>query len=207
MKEFLMSSTRLSSSRTLGLIAITALTLAPSLALAHLGADADHTHGSGFSAGLMHPFSGLDHLCAMLAVGLWSALTARARQLWIAPTAFAGVLGLGALAGMSGLGMAGIEPVVAASLLVLGLLVSTRIQLPPVAGAALVGLFAAFHGFAHGTELQGMQALAGMLLGTVSLHLIGISLGLGLKRLTPIWSQALGGGIVVTGAVLLAGLT
>lgn len=176
----------------------------PGLALAHIGADAGGHHGSGFEMGFAHPFTGLDHLLAMIAVGIWSAMTAR--RVWLAPTAFAGMLGVGAVLAMSGLALPVVEPVVAASLLVIGLLVATRAALPAPAGMALVGAFALFHGFAHGTELAGAAALAGMLLGTMSLHVSGIAIGLMLRSRGLVWSRALGGVVALAGAGLLAGV-
>ena len=150
---------------------------APALALAHAG-DASHAHAS-LVDGLLHPFTGLDHLAAMLAVGVWSALAVR--PVWLAPLAFVALLVAGAVAGLMGLAMPGVEPMIAASLLVLGLLVAWRRQMPAVAAAGLAGLFAFFHGAAHGVELgaHGGQwaALVGMVLATAALHIAGITLG------------------------------
>ena len=146
----------------------------PLATLAHTGADAGSHHG--FLTGFMHPLTGLDHLAAMLAVGLWSALVARRAWpdlLW-APAGFAAMLLVGALAGLQGLEVPGVEPMIAASLLVMGLLVATRLRVPGPVAALLVGAFAAFHGLAHGYELAGEPGaaltLAGMLSATVLLH-------------------------------------
>jgi urease accessory protein len=145
-------------------------------ALAHTGADA-HTH-AGFAAGFLHPLTGADHLAAMLALGFWSALAVR--PAWTAPAAFVLLLALGALAGFGGLAVPAVEPMIVASLLVLGLLVASRRGLPLAAAAGLAGLFAFFHGAAHGAELAGdgaWSALAGMVLATAGLHGIGIAAG------------------------------
>jgi len=146
----------------------------PLATLAHTGADAGSHHG--FLTGFMHPLTGLDHLAAMLAVGLWSALVARRAWpdlLW-APAGFAAMLLVGALAGLQGLEVPGVEPMIAASLLVMGLLVATRLRVPGPVAALLVGAFAAFHGLAHGYELAGEPGaaltLAGMLSATVLLQ-------------------------------------
>ena len=150
----------------------------PSLAMAHVGADAGNHHG--FSAGFVHPLTGTDHLVAMVAVGMWSALTARnteARTLAVAPLSFAALLLTGALLATAGLGFLAIEPMIAASLLVLGLLVALRQAMAPALGAALVGGFALFHGAAHGGELGGGAALAGMVVATALLHGVGLVLG------------------------------
>lgn len=182
------------------------LTLAalPGLALAHLGGDAGSHHEIGFAAGFSHPFTGLDHVFAMIAVGIWSALASR--RIWLAPSAFAGMLGIGALFGMAGVSLPLVEPMVAASLLVIGLLVAVRSSLPGTVSLMLIGGFALFHGLAHGSELMGAAALAGMLLGTLTLHLFGIGIGLMLKTRQAIWSQALGGLVGLVGAGLLAGI-
>jgi urease accessory protein len=153
----------------------------PGLALAH-GAPGDHAH-DGVLAGLTHPFTGLDHLLAMIAVGLWCALGGRdTHRRWIAPLAFVLLLLTGALAARAGLTLPGVEPMIAASLLALGLLIGAAITLPPALVALAIGGFAFFHGLAHGQELAGVAALVGMVLGTVLLHLAGFALGRALMR-------------------------
>ncbi|XHS76906.1 HupE/UreJ family protein [Burkholderiaceae bacterium UC74_6] len=174
------------------------LLLVPALALAHTGDGSLHDHG--FVAGLAHPFTGLDHLGAMLAVGLWSALSQRGRSVLVAPLSFAALLLVGALLGMAGFTLPAVEPMVAASVLVLGLLAAARLHLNAVASGALVGAFALFHGLAHGAELQGYAALAGMVTATAALHAIGIALGL---TLSPRLARVAGGGIVVLGLALV----
>ena len=182
----------------------------PLAALAHTGVDAGMHHG--FMTGLMHPLTGLDHLAAMLAVGLWSALVARRAWpdlLW-APAGFAAMLLVGALAGLQGLEVPGVEPMIAASLLVMGLLVATRLQVPGPVAALLVGAFAAFHGLAHGYELAGEPGaaltLAGMLSATVLLHGVGIGLGWALRH-APRWTpQVTGGAVALLGLAMLTRL-
>ncbi|MFT4269053.1 MAG: HupE/UreJ family protein [Xenophilus sp.] len=179
-------------------------------ALAHTGADAG-AHHHGFPAGFMHPLTGPDHLAAMLAVGLWSALAARnGRELLAAPLGFAAMLLVGALMGLAGAVLPAVEPMIAASLLVLGLLVFTRKRLPALASAALVGVFAVFHGLAHGQELAGESdaalTLAGMLAATVLLHAAGIALGWALRH-APRWVPRLAGiAVALLGAALLGGV-
>ena len=167
---------------------------------AHTGADAGAHHG--FVAGLLHPFTGLDHLAAMLAVGLWSALTLN-RRVWLAPLAFVSLLLVGALHGPA-LGVPAVEPMIALSLLVLGLFVAARVKAAAPVGAFLVGAFALFHGAAHGEELRGEAALAGMVLGTCALHALGLALGLRLRERNVWWTRAAGGAVALLGAVLLA---
>ena len=179
----------------------------PTLALAHGGADLGHAHGAlrSMAAGFAHPFAGWDHLAAMVAVGLWGSLTRQ--PLWRAPLAFSGALLAGALLGLSGIALPAIEPMIAASLLVLGLLVASGARLPWGMGVALVAGFAVFHGAAHGTELAGPQAglaLAGMVLATASLHALGLGLGMALRGRSAWLPRLAGGAVALFGATLLA---
>jgi urease accessory protein len=191
-------------------ILIAAACALPLAASAHTGVGAAGHHG--FVTGFLHPLSGLDHLAAMVAVGLWSALTARRAWpdlLW-APLGFAVMLQAGALLGLAGVQLPAVAPMIAASLLVLGLLVATQRRLPALAATALVGVFAVFHGVAHGQELAGESGaaltLAGMLAATVLLHAAGITIG-GALRYTPRWMPRLAGAAAVAfGVALLGGL-
>jgi urease accessory protein len=183
---------------------LTVLLAAPTLALAHVGADGAHAH-TGFAEGFAHPFTGLDHLAAMLAVGLWSGLAAqRLRDAAWAPIAFAAMLLVGALAGMAGITLPAVEPVIAASVLVLGLLAATRLRLAGVVAASLVGAFAVFHGLAHGSELAGGAALAGMVLATALLHGAGLAIGRALRTRGQWAPRLAGAAVAVFGAGLLA---
>lgn len=203
--------------RTIMATSAATLGLATTAVLAHTG-DLGHVHGAdaagSFFQGALHPLTGLDHLAAMVSVGLWSALTSaegRTRSLWPAPAAFAITLLVGALLGLGGLQLPGVEPMIAASLLVMGLLVCTRTALPPLAGGALVAVFALFHGLAHGAELAGghaAAALTGMVLSTAALHTAGIALGLLLRdkgqAAAGRWAaRAAGLGVAVFGTTLL----
>ena len=195
---------------------LAAATLA-SVAQAHVGADGlAHHHGAfdSFTAGAAHPLTGLDHLAAMISVGLWSALTlgakaapsASARHLLSAPLAFAATLLIGALMALNGVTLPGVEPMIAASLLALGLLVATRTALPPGLGAALVAGFALFHGLAHGQELGGHAgaALTGMVLSTMALHTVGIGFGLALRQRSRWLPRIAGVGVATLGLGLLS---
>jgi len=182
----------------------------PLIASAHTGADSGHHHG--FVAGFLHPLAGADHLAAMVAVGLWSALTARRAWpdlLW-APLGFAAMLLVGAVAGLGGVQLPAVEPMIAASLLVLGLLVLTQRRLPGLAAAALVGVFAVFHGIAHGQELAGESAaattLAGMLAATLVLHGAGIAIGRSLRQSHRWLPRLAGAAVAMFGIALLGGL-
>ena len=188
---------------TLILIAATALSTSAS---AHLGTDSGTHHT--LVDGLLHPLTGLDHLAAMLAVGLWSALSATsARRMWLAPVAFAGMLLVGALLGLNGMELPAVEPMIAASLLVMGLLVATRAKLPLAVTAGVVGVFAVFHGIAHGTELagggNGFAPLLGMLVATIALHLAGVGLGLALRSHSVWWPRVVGGLTALLGGAFL----
>ncbi|MEN9401753.1 MAG: hypothetical protein RL091_456 [Verrucomicrobiota bacterium] len=154
--------------------------LLPVLAQAHPGHDGDHDFGWDFNTGFTHPFLGWDHLVAMLAVGLWAVqLGGRAR--WMVPASFVTVMALGAALARTGVSIPGVEQLIAASVLVIGLLIATATKLPVAAGMSLVGLFAAFHGFAHGVEMPvSTEALgygAGFILATILVHCAGIGLG------------------------------
>ena len=181
---------------------ITVLTgLLPLVAASHTGGPA---HGHDFLSGFVHPLSGLDHLAAMLAVGLWSGLALR--RAWQAPLAFVLLMLLGAVAARAGLELPLQEPMIAASVLCLGLLAALRLRLAPLLAAALVGGFAFFHGLAHGAELDGDLALLGLLLATALLHGAGLLLGLALRRqltLAALGAPVLGGGIALFGCALL----
>ena len=162
-----------------------ALLLLSTTASAHGGQLDDAWHGTtaAIAAGWAHPYSGADHLAAMLAVGLWSALTMRC--MWPAPLVFATMLLVGALLGMAGVAWSAVEPAIAVSALVLGLLVVTRSRWPAAAGLALTAVFALAHGIAHGQQLgtaRGSWVLAGLLTATLLLHTVGIALGLAAQR-------------------------
>jgi urease accessory protein len=178
--------------------------LAANAAQAHLIS----AQGAGFAAGFAHPFSGLDHLLAMVAVGLWAAqLGGRAR--WLVPLAFMGAMAAGAGLALAGVRLPAVETGIASSVMILGLLVAISARLPAVTSAVLVGAFAVFHGHAHGTELPqaASEALygAGFLLATAALHATGLGLGAALhRRLASAWLRALGGGIAAIGAVMWA---
>lgn len=191
----------------LSLAAALALTLWTSGADAHTGADGGVHHG--FFSGFLHPITGLDHLTAMLGVGLWSTLSAAAldrRLLW-APLGFTLILLAGALLGFSGVQAGGVEPMIATSVLLVGLLAATRLPMPGIAAAALVGVFAVFHGLAHGLELApqdgGLSALAGMALATLALHGAGMLAGVALRGHHRWLPRLLGAGIALFGASLL----
>ena len=134
-------------------------------------------HGAGLAAGLAHPFIGLDHLLAIIAVGIWAGQLG-GRAVWLIPLTFVSVMAAAASLASFGLLLPLIEPAIACSVLVLGLLIAGSVRLPTSLGALLVGLFAVFHGYAHGLELpQAASPIlygAGFVLATALLHGLGI---------------------------------
>ena len=198
--------------RSLACTAALAL-LATGSAYAHPG-HVGHSSDSSFATGFMHPFSGLDHVLAMVAVGLWAAQ--RGGRLMVAlPAVFVGVMVLGGAAAMTGLPIPMVESGIAASVLIMGLLVAAAAKFPAAPSLALVALFAVFHGHAHGTELSvssgAFDYTAGFALATAILHLIGIAISTGARKAldgtTEQWALRAGGGLVTAAGVLMvAGL-
>lgn len=151
-----------------------------------LAASSAHAHvqqgqAEGFVTGLEHPWSGLDHVLAMIAVGLWGAQLGNP-AIWLLPITFPMVMSLGALLGLLGIPLPGIEIGVALSAIVLGIMVLGELRPKLILAAVLVGCFAIFHGHAHGTELpagqSGMLYSMGFVIATGCLHGIGITIGL-----------------------------
>jgi urease accessory protein len=139
---------------------------------------------AGFAAGFGHPFTGLDHLAAMIAVGAWA--TAFDRGAWKLPAAFLAAMSAGAAFGLQGNGLPGVEYGIAASVIVSGVLAATqcRFSLPPA--AAVAALFGLFHGHAHGTELpagaDGLLFGLGVVAATACLHAVGLAVGQARRR-------------------------
>ena len=167
-----------------------------------------HPEAAGFLAGLAHPFGGLDHLLAMLAVGLWSAW-AVPQQKFVLPLAFLTAMAGGAALALSGLTLPFVEPGIGVSVLVLGLLLAGLVRLPLAAGAGLVAVFALFHGFAHGAELPQAASpygyATGFLLATGVLHLAGIAIGTRLAQRSDWLLRVIGTAMGLSGLWLLAG--
>lgn len=134
-----------------------------------------------FVTGLEHPWSGLDHVLAMIAVGLWGAQLGNP-AIWILPITFPMVMSLGAMMGLLGIPLPGIEIGIAVSAIVLGIMIFGEVRAKLFVAAILVGCFAVFHGHAHGTELpagqSGMLYSMGFVIATGCLHCIGIVIGL-----------------------------
>lgn len=163
------------SPRRLPLLAGATLLALAAPAEAHPG----HMFG-GWTAGFSHPVLGWDHFLVMVAVGAWAAQhSGRAR--WIIPATFVAVMGIGGVAGALGLAVPGVEAMILVSVITLAGLVLTRRRLPLGWGMAVVGLFAFFHGFAHGQEIPDPLMLvsfgAGFLVATALLHCLGYAVG------------------------------
>ena len=158
--------------RVIGLLSI----LLTQTAFAHVG----QSEAFGLLTGFIHPLSGMDHVLAMVAVGLWGAQLG-APAIWVLPVAFPLVMAIGGLLGFLGVPIPGIEYGIAASAIMLGAAVAFEVRPPIVVAALLVGLFAIFHGHAHGIELPpGESALLysmGFVIATGCLHAIGIGIG------------------------------
>lgn len=142
------NATRRSFGSARGLATGLAALAVPVVVQAHTGVG--HTHG--FLAGAGHPMLGFEHVCAMVAVGLWAAQRG-GRATWALPATFVGVMAAGSALGMAGVSIPLVEPGIVASVLVLGLLIAAAVRLPVAVSALIVGLFALFHGCVHGAEM------------------------------------------------------
>lgn len=180
----------------------------PAIAEAHVGVGAAH----GFAHGLGHPFSGLDHVLAMTLVGVL-AVQLGGRAIWMVPAAFVSVMMAGGALGAAAVNIPFVETGIALSVIVLGAMVAFDVKASAAAAAAIAGLFALFHGHAHGAEMpataSGLIYGAGFVLATVALHAIGVSLGFGLHRLAETKARFLtrsaGGVAALLGVLVLAG--
>ncbi|CAN5258188.1 HupE/UreJ family protein [soil metagenome] len=189
----------------IGLMAAAVLFTAP--AIAHSGASYGVT---SFSSGFFHPFSGWDHALAMLAVGLWLAQLqrpTRTRLLLVFPA----MMIPGAMASAGGLAVPGVEPGIAASLVVSGLLVAFALRMPGWFSASLISFFAVLHGYAHGSELQSDVSLMGYGAGFVCASLVLQAAGLFLgafarKAFAKRAVRMAGAGVAIAGVCLLAGV-
>jgi urease accessory protein len=200
----------MSSRRTmLRTVATLGAILLPTVAWAHSG----HDVTLGFAAGFTHPVTGIDHVLAMVAVGLFAA-NLGGRALWAVPLSFVAVMAMGGALGAAGIAVPFVEAGIAISVIVLGLAVALRWKAPVAGAMALVGLFAIFHGHAHGTEMPvnavGLEYGLGFLLATALLHGAGIGLGLGFARFgrthAPRAIQFGGIAMAVAGFVILSGV-
>jgi len=182
-----------------------ALVVAAVPALAHEGDAA----GGGFVTGFLHPIFGWDHVAAMVAVGLWGAFLGQP-AIWVLPVAFPLVMALGGALALVGVGVPAVEIGIAASALIIGLMVALAARPPLALAAAIVAVFAIFHGHAHGTEMplaaNPLAYAVGFVIATGLLHLAGIAFGLLTNARTGAMAVRAGGALIaVAGAWFLYG--
>ncbi|MBJ7536862.1 HupE/UreJ family protein [Marinomonas transparens] len=184
----------------MGLVAL--ISAAPALVFAHAG----HEHTTSFMTGFMHPLGGFDHLLAMLAIGLWSA-SLGGRALWAVPMAFVGTMMVGGGLAVAGVQVPFIEQGILLSVIVMGALLVGAARFPVAVCAGIAGLFALFHGAAHGMEMplnaNGAEYALGFAAATTLLHVAGIVLGSIIERFqAPIITRITGSIIAVAGLFL-----
>ena len=191
-------------SKSLAFLAAATAVAAPTIAFAHPGVGQVHDLAHGFA----HPLTGLDHVIAMLAVGVFAAQLG-GRALWLVPAAFTTVMAATGIAGMLGVTIPYVETGIALSVVVLGAVIAFAVRVPVALAMAIVGLFAIFHGHEHGTEMP--ESASGILFGlgfvtaTAILHAIGIRFGMLIGRAAGgrEIAQLAGGAAVVVGVVFL----
>ncbi|HQS13722.1 HupE/UreJ family protein [Reyranella sp.] len=184
--------------RTIRLAVLLVMVASP--ALAHPGHE---------TSGFAHPFTGLDHLLAMVGVGVWASLLAvkRPAAAYLVPASFIAMMLVGAAAGFAGIKLPMVEAGIVASVLLLGALIIAAVRLPSAAAMAIVGLFAVFHGYAHAIEAPtsgtGVYIL-GFVAATALLHAVGLGLGWVARRAVgDLGLRALGGAVMAGGALVL----
>jgi urease accessory protein len=186
-----------------GIVATAVGLLLPIPASAHVGTGLP----GGFVSGFVHPFTGMDHLLAMVSVGLWGAFLGRP-LLYVLPVVFPAMMVVGAILGMFVVPLPPVEVGIALSVLVLGGCIALSVKAPVPAACVVVAIFAIFHGYAHGRELPSaadpIAYSAGFVLATGLLHVLGICLGL-LNYLHRgiVVTRAMGGAIAVLGVWFL----
>jgi urease accessory protein len=175
----------------------------PGIALAHTGAG----ETTGFIHGFGHPIGGADHMLAMVAVGLWAAQIG-GRALWIVPSTFVSVMVLGGILGFTGIPIPFVEEGILVSILILGILIVGAFKLPLAYSSMIVGLFAIFHGHAHGAEMPESLSAAwyavGFALVTALLHLSGIGLGMLMQKTNLQTVNRFAGAVIAMSGVYLA---
>ncbi|ABS67432.1 HupE/UreJ family protein [Xanthobacter versatilis] len=162
-------------------LAVAAFSVLPQLAFAHTGVGAVH----GFDAGFAHPMGGLDHLLAMVTVGVF-AFQLGGRALWAVPLSFVALMAVGGALGVGGIDLPFVELGIALSVVVLGAVVALGLKAPLALAMGLAGFFALFHGHAHGTEMpmdaSGLTYGLGFISATALLHVAGLGLGMAIGR-------------------------
>lgn len=185
------------------------LALSPSLALAHTGVGATH----GFWHGFAHPVTGLDHVLAMVTVGIFASQLG-GRAIWAVPATFVVLMAAGGALGIGGIEVPLVELGIGLSVVVLGAVVAFGVKAPLALAMAVVGFFAIFHGHAHGAEMpedaSGIAYGLGFMLATAALHLAGIGLGMAIGRFGEIhgerWVRGTGAAVALAGLGLVSGV-
>jgi urease accessory protein len=188
--------------KTKGLFAA-ALLVATGSVFAHPG----HEHASSFMTGFSHPMGGLDHLLAMVAIGLWAA-SIGGRALWAIPVAFVVTMLLGGGLAVAGLNVPFVEQGILLSVIILGALVLFAKRLPTAVCVAIAGGFALFHGAAHGMEMplsaNGLQYALGFALATAGLHVVGLGVGQVMAKIGTPLATRISGSLIATAGLFLA---
>ena len=201
--------TTMTAKLTKTLLAAATVILTPTVAFAHTGVG----NTSGFLHGFGHPISGLDHILAMVMVGVF-AWQLGGRALWLVPMTFVVIMSIGGALGIAGIGVPFVEIGIALSVVVSGAIVAFNVKAPTAAAMGLVGLFAIFHGHAHGAEIPedaaGVAYATGFMIATALLHLAGITAGFLIGRAGEHYGSVLvrmaGGFASVAGLGLLIGI-
>lgn len=191
----------------LSTLSVLAFSIAPTAVLAHAG----HSDAGGFVHGFMHPIGGLDHILAMVTVGLL-AYQLGGRALWLVPSTFVAVMALGGALGIAGVPVPSVEIGIALSVVVLGAIVAVGMRTPVALAMGIVGLFAIFHGYAHGAEMpsdaSGASYAFGFMLATALLHGVGIGAGFGIGSIArahgTVAFRAAGALVALAGVALLS---
>jgi urease accessory protein len=186
---------------------IAALIFAPVAASAHVGIGSTH----GFVHGFAHPLTGLDHILAMVAVGMFAAHLG-GRALWLVPSTFVSVMALAGIAGMAAVKLPFVELGIGLSVIVLGLAVALQVSVPTLVAMSVVGVFAIFHGHVHGTEMpasaSGLAYGLGFVCATALLHAIGVGSGVAIGKTGQALSrsilQVIGAAMAIAGVAILA---
>ncbi|MDI4657397.1 HupE/UreJ family protein [Xanthobacter autotrophicus] len=190
-------------------LAVAAFSVLPQLAFAHTGVGAVH----GFDAGFAHPMGGLDHLLAMVTVGVF-AFQLGGRALWAVPLSFVALMAVGGALGISGIDVPFVELGIGLSVVVLGAAVAFGVKAPLALAMAVVGFFALFHGHAHGAEMpddaSGLAYGVGFMIATALLHVAGLGLGMAIGRFGEThgtrYVRGAGAAVALAGIGLVAGI-
>lgn len=162
---------------------------------------------TGFMSGILHPLTGLDHLLAMFAVGLWASQVGK-KAIWLIPVAFVVTMALGTALVLVNITVPYVEEGILSSVLILGILIALALRLPAIFAMIIVGFFAIFHGYAHGSEVSELSLTYGIgfILSTIALHVVGIFLGMSLKALNFAQVARFAGVLIALAGAILIGL-